>query len=105
MKFLKKKSGFLVDGRNKRPVTTQNISYRLTAIDFSVPRKTIHQTAANKYQIRNNVFGKENDVILEEVTNLINDRCDVLTKNLKTKQFNQYNFWRYFVQTAFLWFM
>ena len=105
MKFLKKKSGFLVDGRNKRSVTTQNISYRLTAIDFSVPRKTIHQIAANKYQIRNNVFGKENDVILEEVTNLINDRCDVLTENLKIKRFNQYNFWRYFVQTAFLWFM
>ena len=41
-----------------------------------------------------NVFGKENDVKLEEVTKFFNNRSNILAKNLKIKRFNQYNFWR-----------
>ena len=44
-----------------------------------------------------NVFGKEDDVILEEVNKLINDRSNILTKNLKIKRFNQKYFGIYFV--------
>ena len=41
MEFLRKNSGFLVDGINKGSLTPQKISYRLTVIDVPVPRKTI----------------------------------------------------------------
>ena len=51
-----------------------------------------------------NVFGKENDAILEEMTKLSKDRSNILAKKLKIKRFNQYNFWRFFVPSTCLWF-
>ena len=44
IKFLKKNSGFLIDGMNERSLTFQKVSNRLTVIDVPVPRKTIHQS-------------------------------------------------------------
>lgn len=102
MEFFNENSGFLVDDVNKRSPTPpcpplKKITYRLTVTDSPVSRKAIHQIAGNKYEMMSNVFGKEDDVILEEVNKLINDRSNILTKNLKIKRFNQKHFWIYFV--------
>ena len=32
--------------------------------DAPVPRQTIHQVVASEYEIMDNVFGKENDVLI-----------------------------------------
>ena len=50
-----------------------------------------------------NIFGKENDVIVEELNKLIKDRSNFLA-NVKIKWFNQYSFQRYFAHTTCLWF-
>ena len=50
-----------------------------------------------------NIFGKEKDVIVEELTKLIKDRSNILG-NVKIKRYNQKNFQKNFVHTACLWF-
>ena len=34
-----------------------------TVIDVPILRRTIHQITASEYETKNNIFGKENDVI------------------------------------------
>lgn len=85
MEYLKK---IRVHGINNSLLTPEKRNYSFKVIDIPIPKKKIYQIAASGYAIKGYMFGKETDVVLEEVTKFINNGSNIVAKILKIKLSN-----------------